>query len=49
MAKASFNEEKILITSKSDLYLGKKSVKCYIWSIAFLGAETWTFRKVDQK
>jgi hypothetical protein len=24
-------------------------VKCYIWSIALYGAETWTLRKVDQK
>jgi hypothetical protein len=24
-------------------------VKCYIWSIAFYGAETWTLRKVDHK
>jgi len=24
-------------------------VKCYIWSIALYGAETWTFRAVDQK
>jgi hypothetical protein len=23
-------------------------VKCYIWSIALYGAETWTLRKVDQ-
>jgi hypothetical protein len=29
--------------------MGKKSVKCYIWSIAFYGAETWTLRRVDQK
>jgi hypothetical protein len=28
---------------------GKKLVKCYIWSIALCGAETWTLRKVDQK
>ena len=27
----------------------KKLVKCYIWSVALFGAETWTFRKVDQK
>jgi hypothetical protein len=32
-----------------DLNLRKKLVKCYIWSIAFYGAETWTLRKVDQK
>ena len=24
-------------------------MKCYIWSIALYGAETWTFRAVDQK
>jgi hypothetical protein len=24
-------------------------VKCYIWSIAVYGAETWTLRAVDQK
>jgi len=24
-------------------------VKCYIWSIALYGAETWTIRVVDQK
>jgi hypothetical protein len=29
--------------------LRKKLVKCYIWSIALYGAETWTLRKVDQK
>jgi hypothetical protein len=27
----------------------KKIVKCYIWSIALYGAETWTLCKVDQK
>jgi hypothetical protein len=25
----------------------KKPVKCYIWSIALYGAETWTLRAVD--
>ena len=24
-------------------------MKCYIWSIALYGAQTWTLRKVDQK
>jgi hypothetical protein len=32
-----------------DLELRKKLVKCYIWSIALYGAETWTPRTVDQK
>jgi hypothetical protein len=49
MAKAPFNKKKILFTSKLDLNLRKKLVKCYIWSITLYGAETWTLRKVDQK
>ena len=48
MAKAAFNKRS-LFTSKLDLELRKKLVKCYIWSIALYGAETWTLRAVDQK
>jgi len=29
--------------------LEKKLIKCYIWSMAFYGAETWTLRAADQK
>jgi hypothetical protein len=49
MAKAPFNKKKNLFTSKLDLNLRKKVVKCYIWSMAFYGAETWTIWAVDQK
>ena len=49
MAKAAFNKKKILFTSKLDLNLRKKLVKCYVWSLALYGAETWTLRAVDQK
>jgi hypothetical protein len=48
MAKAAVNK-KFLFTSKLELYLRKKLVKCYMWSIALYGAETWTLRKMDQK
>jgi hypothetical protein len=48
MAKTAF-DKKTLFTSKLDLNLRKKLVKCYIWSIALYGAETWTLRKVDQR
>jgi hypothetical protein len=48
MAKAAFNKE-TLFTSKFDLNLRKKLVKCYIWSIALYGAETWTLWKLYQK
>jgi hypothetical protein len=34
MAKTAFNKRKTLLTSKLDLELKKKRVKCYIWSIA---------------
>jgi hypothetical protein len=39
IAKTAFNK-KTLFTSKLDLGLSKKLLKCYIWSIALYGAET---------
>jgi hypothetical protein len=41
------NKKKTLFTSKLDLNLRKKLVKCYIWSMAFYGADTWTLRAAD--
>jgi hypothetical protein len=49
MAKAAFNKKRALFTSTLDMELRKILVKCYIWSIALYGAETWTLREVDQK
>jgi len=49
MAKAAFNKKRTLFTNTLDLELRKKLVKCYIWSVALYGAETWTLRAVDQK
>jgi len=34
MSKAAFNKKRDLFTSTLDLELGKKLVKCNIWSIA---------------
>jgi len=48
-AKAAFNKKMAPFTSTMDLKLRKKLVKCYIWSIALYGAETWKLRAVDQK
>jgi len=48
MAKAAFNKKETLFTNKLDLNLRKKLVKCYIWSMALYGAETWTLRAADQ-
>ena len=49
MAKVAFNKKRSRFTSTVDLKLRKKLVKCYIWSTAFYGAETWMLRAVDQK
>jgi hypothetical protein len=49
MANAAFSKKKTLFTSKLDLNLRKKLMKCYIWSMALYGAETWTLRAADQK
>ena len=49
MAKAAFSKKTTLFTSKLDLNLRKKLMKCYIWSMALYGAETWTLRVADQK
>ena len=49
MAKAAFNKKKNLLTRKLDLDLRKKLAKCYVWSMALYGAETWTLRATDQK
>jgi hypothetical protein len=49
MAKAVFNKKRTLFTRTLDLELRKKLVKCYVWSIALYGAETWSLRAIDQK
>ena len=49
MAKAASNKKRALFTSTLDLELRKKLAKCYIWSTAFYGAETWMLQAVDQK
>ena len=49
MVTAAFSKKKGPVTSKLDVNLREKLIKCYIWSVALCGAETWRVRKVDQK
>ena len=49
MAKPAFRKKKAHFVIKLAFDLMKKPVKCYIWSITLYGAETWTYRKADQK
>ena len=39
----------IYVVQQLNLNLRKKLVKCYVWSMALYGAETWTLRATDQK
>jgi len=47
--KLHSTRRRLFYTSKLDLNLRKKLVKCYIWSMALCGAETWTLRAADEK
>jgi hypothetical protein len=49
MAKAAFDKNKAIFTSKLELNFRKKLVNCYIWSIALFGAEIHTFQKLVHK
>ena len=48
MAKKAFNR-KIFLTSKLNIELRKKLVKCYVQSIALYGSETWTLKQFEPK
>ena len=48
MANAAFSK-KAHFTSKLDLSVRKKLLKCYIWRITLCGAEPWALRNVDYK
>jgi len=47
--KTIFSRKNPLLTSKLDLNLRNKIIKCYVWSIALYVADNWTLRKADQK
>jgi hypothetical protein len=47
MAKATFKKKETFYTSKLDVNLRKELVKCYLWSTALYGDETWKLRIID--
>jgi hypothetical protein len=47
--KGAFNKKRALFTSIMDLEQRNNLVKCYIWSVALYGVETWPIRAVDHK
>ena len=48
MAKDAFNRKISLLISKLNTELGKKLVRCYVWSIALYASESWTLGKFEQ-
>ena len=49
MTKEAFDRKISLLKSKLSIGLRKKFVRCYVWSIALYGSETWTLRKMGWK
>jgi hypothetical protein len=49
MAKAPSNTRKTPFTSKLDLNLRKKIIKCNIWRTALYGEETWDISESRSK
>ena len=48
LAKEAFNRKRIIFCGPLQKELWKRLVKCFVWSIAFYGAETWTLRRNEQ-
>ena len=49
VAKEVFNRKVSLLTSKLNIELKKKFVRCYMRSIALYGSETWALRRLERK
>jgi len=49
IAKEAFNRKMSLLTSKLNIELKKKLVRCNVWSIALYCSETWSLRKLEGK
>ena len=46
IAKEAFSSKISHLTSKLNIDLKKKLVRCYVWSIALCGSETWTLKNI---
>ena len=49
VAKEAFTKKKKLLCGPLNKELRKRLAKCYIWSVALYGAETWTLRREDER
>ena len=46
IAKEAFNRNMSLLTSKPNIELKNKLVRCYVWSIISNSPETWTLKNI---
>ena len=49
MAKEAFNRKRSIFCGPLEKELRKRLVKCFVWSVALYGAETWTLRRSEEK
>ena len=49
MTKEAFKRKRSIFCRPLEKELWKRLVKCFVWSVALYGAETWTLRRSDQK
>ena len=49
MAKEAFNRKRSIFCGPLEKELRKRLLKCFEWSVALYGAETWTLRWNEQK
>ena len=49
MAKETFKRKRSIFCGPLENELRKRLVECFVWSVVFYGAETWTLRRNEQK
>ncbi|KAJ4447161.1 hypothetical protein ANN_09162 [Periplaneta americana] len=47
--KEAFNRKRSIFCALLEIKLRKKLLKCFVWSVALYGAETWRLRKSEEK
>ena len=49
MAKEAFNRKRSIFCGPLEKELSKRLMKCFVWSAALYGVETWTLRQNEEK
>ena len=49
MAKEAFNRKRSIFCGPLEKELRKRLVKCFVWSVALYGSETWILRRNEQR